>query len=450
MRILVLLMLVCNQLSAQENLIPNPSFEDSSIATRKKYEGMGEAGRPLCKDWIVPNQSSADFLPDHRSMLLGYPAALAHSGEGRVGIILAAGSFAQNADKGSYKEYVQARFIHPMDSGKRYRIEFYIAQDRIDKHFALNIGAHISKTQLLRNDHFAFTEKPQIVYEERKTVTAEQGWVRVCGEYLSQGGEEWITLGSFDTTRMISMRSIGKKPEKKSVRAARYAYYYLDDVSVIELRENENCKNSSSQFQQWYFLIDASESMNKEGKWNHLPEGIAQGISYTAEGDHLQLYGFNDEVFSLGNDTIAQAYDYSALLQYHPKGATAVQQGLKKIYSEISQHPENTSVVLITDGQFSLGAFKDTIERYYKHRNISFSVLQIGSKNNKSLRKTAERNGGYYLLSDDSEYGREIAGIVQNEMKDREEVNYGKGKFYVTPAFLFTLILTPIIVVRWL
>jgi hypothetical protein len=78
---------------------------------------------------------------------------------------------------------------------------------------------------------------PQI--ESNTLLSDTANWIRISGLFLSQGNEQYITIGNFrdnSTTDTIRVHNNNSYP---------YAYYYIDDVSV-EAILNANAGNDTS------------------------------------------------------------------------------------------------------------------------------------------------------------------------------------------------------------
>ena len=80
---------------------------------------------------------------------------------------------------------------------------------------------------------------PQIVASDY--IWDKEIWTEVRGLYKAQGGEKYLTIGSFSDER--NYRKSPTYYEKKNDLFADsvYVYYYIDDVSVIPVSSAEEC-----------------------------------------------------------------------------------------------------------------------------------------------------------------------------------------------------------------
>ena len=90
-----------------------------------------------------------------------------------------------------------------------------------------------------------FTDKPQYINtDERLTVVPSKSlsnqvlnfktrWMKVQCTYTAKGGEQWLVLGSFQNHKQLELIEVpGEIME---------SYYYLDDVSLVPVKNEEDC-----------------------------------------------------------------------------------------------------------------------------------------------------------------------------------------------------------------
>jgi hypothetical protein len=435
---------------AQENLVLNPSFEqlsDTIYGKHRRNGSLGGAGRLFCDQWIIPGNGSPDMLHGKRVSVFGMPAALARTGEGRAGFIAASGP--REAHQSSYKEYIQGRFSQALDSGKTYQVSFYLSLDRGAYHYAENLGALISCDSIRQHDYFGIETQPQIKYQ-RKPFSSRDGWVRICGSFQAKGGERFITIGSFDTRRRIDLREAGLKAGKKNLRWKRYAYYYLDDVSVTESSSNPACSSyQPGTSRDWIFLLDASASMLTNRKWELMPETISKALSIVQPQDRVSLIFFNDSARTILNQVSPLLVRSEEIFRaIKPEGGTEIRNALHLAYRDTLQRKSQASVVLITDAQFPGGRWSDGIRSAYEKYRTSFHAITIGENRNPELDRLTEACGGRYLYTGKNFTGNELAAIVHKEVRAREKVKYGKGQFYKTQTFVMISLIAALVLIQ--
>lgn len=123
----------------------------------------------------------------------------------------------------SYSEYVITDLLQPLVEGREYEVSFWIALSGNSDRAASGIGAYCSFENLHQQHRRFLTHKPQVSVDG---IIAEKGkWVEVKGTFEADGGERYITIGTYPAADFDSKRLIEGLDNK-------YAYYYLDNVSV--------------------------------------------------------------------------------------------------------------------------------------------------------------------------------------------------------------------------
>ncbi|MBL7717754.1 MAG: gliding motility-associated C-terminal domain-containing protein [Flavipsychrobacter sp.] len=231
-----------------QNLVPNPGFEDINNCP-SAWAGIeyapGYNNFPTVKAWVSPLQLTT---PDYfntcapvGSMVnlpytfLGYHDA--HTGNACAGII----AYHNGTINGEYREYVQVQLKRPMVAGHKHKVTFYastiydpnttaynfIAVDRVGAAFT-NAQVNITTDKFLMLDY-------DVVNDSGNHITSTNAWVKIEGEYIAQGGEEWMTIGSFKNSTM-PINPIQLYPATPGT-GEDYSYLLVDDVTVTDLDE---------------------------------------------------------------------------------------------------------------------------------------------------------------------------------------------------------------------
>jgi hypothetical protein len=100
-----------------------------------------------------------------------------------------------------------------------------------------NIGIHFSSGQPSENLDYLLALEPHVKYDSEDFLTNKEGWTRIEGEYLAQGGENFLTIGNFEPDSLSETVFIEGggvlKPWAPDYWKA--VYYFIDDVSVIDV-----------------------------------------------------------------------------------------------------------------------------------------------------------------------------------------------------------------------
>lgn len=246
------------------NLVNNPSFEDTIPCPIWQY-GLDTIGCPrttieMCKamhwfnPFIVSCGSTSDYYHacnNNPQYAYPFPAGYvgvpknhagyqwARTGNAYVGI----GTFYYNSsnpyNQWDLSEYVGNRLKDTLAGGKQYCVTFYVSLAN-NTHVANNkLGAY-----LYSGDSLFVTTIPNctlvidVIYtvtpafEENNIIADTLNWVPIQGVYQAKGGERYLSIGRF--TPRSNVNFICAYPPCIG-DYGQYAYYYIDDVSVIEI-----------------------------------------------------------------------------------------------------------------------------------------------------------------------------------------------------------------------
>lgn len=221
-------------LFAQGNIVENYGFED----VEKKIKGAGSI--ELAEGWLslgapadLFNRAAKD--ENYKVPINLYGDAEPNSGDGYAGIV----SF--SAKDAEPRTYLQTELRFPMQEGKAYCVKMHIMLSMLAKYAANNIGIYISEKPLTLEEIAEGTVQPQIIHTQNPIWNEQFEWTAICGNYISQGKERYITIGNFAKTADTQNEKV-KRPKGTTGQQTRStAYYYIDDVSVINMAGLEEC-----------------------------------------------------------------------------------------------------------------------------------------------------------------------------------------------------------------
>lgn len=123
----------------------------------------------------------------------------------------------------SYSEYIITDLLKPLEEGREYEVRFWIALSGNSDRAVSGIGAYCSPDKLSEQHRRFLRPKPQVSVDG---IMAEKGkWVEVKGTFEADGGEQYITIGTYPAASFDSKRMIEGLDNK-------YAYYYIDGISL--------------------------------------------------------------------------------------------------------------------------------------------------------------------------------------------------------------------------
>lgn len=390
--------------SAAQNLVPNPSFESDTTVPICSWPIQNDPGTSLVDGWVSPTRATADYFNSDYSFIDLAPLLLARSGQGRAAIICGLGQ--QLPESRNYKEYIQCRLLQPLDAGKTYRINFYLALDRAVNYTAPGIGAYLSAQPVLSQSKERLLLPAQI--RMKKLLSPSDGWVEVSGSYKAEGGEQYLTIGSFSDTSAIPLWKLGEPTwmGTASNHVRRGAYIYVDDVCVAEKTpQGCNCdiplqplaEQADQQAPDHYlFVLDVSKSMGDDKKLKALRNQIARFAERIHNTDRIAVMTFSEKPML----QIPFSSGYSAdrmnrmLKRLKARGGTNGDQALltaAKLLDSLHLYAR-LHLVFATDGMFTLSPnTESTVDSILHRTGCSLQILHMGLTENRDLLRLAQR-----------------------------------------------------------
>lgn len=222
-KILILLILINRGYNSySQNLIPNPSFEDTVSCPTN----VGNLNHTY--SWIAPSTGSPDYFNSCTGNLsVSVPHNIqgfqyAHGGDAYVGIAIYA------AQGVTYREYIEVQIDTPLLANKCYHFEMYCNQGNRSQYTTDAIGVYFSDTMI--SGITSSSELQLIPQIENSTgnYLDTLNWTLVSGTYTANGGENYIIIGNFkndSNTVAIFNNGNGLSPG---------TYSYIDDVLLTE------------------------------------------------------------------------------------------------------------------------------------------------------------------------------------------------------------------------
>ncbi len=228
----------------------NPGFEDhnacppnlSAINYDPAYNTFSTV-----KDWINPLQHTT---PDYfNSCAAPGPAGLPttslgykqpHAGRGCAGLIPWEGFFVNNILVNNYREYIETRLSSPMQAGHQYCVSFYVSSVISAGQYYNNIcmarlGVKFSNAQVSSSTATNILS-PYSMSDTLGQLGTDTGqWQKIAGTYTATGGEQWLTIGYFDTIAQYAQ--IYPQPASATFNARQYVF--IDDVDVSDIKTGD-------------------------------------------------------------------------------------------------------------------------------------------------------------------------------------------------------------------
>lgn len=229
---------------AQEaEILSNGSFE----ATDGKVKKLGSI--ESATGWTSPTGVRADLFVPNKNPEVNTPINKYGKEEAKTGTNYA-GIVAYSYGNKVPRSYIMAKFDTPLKKGMKYCVEFNVSLSEASKYASNSISAMLTKKDFATESKGHLIEdKVSIQHYVNKIFNATYNWEKVCGVFVAEGGEKYITIGNFTKDDKVKQEPNKMKKDKNlKVDQVIAAYYFIDDVSVklIEKEDECDCRLSES------------------------------------------------------------------------------------------------------------------------------------------------------------------------------------------------------------
>lgn len=227
-------------MNAQNNLVPNPSFDETEKKVKK-----GEGEIMLATGWFSPSEENpADLYSEGNKKGYGTTENNDRGYEETNEGSNYAGIRVYSYRNQQPNTYIQTKLVKPLIAGKTYCVKFNISLADLSKYASANIGMYISEKKTKEKDIAGYTIRPQVMSRTNKVFDDAFVWETVCATFTAKGGERYITIGNFKDPSMIDIKKETKKVKRpKGMQGVQNpeAYYFVEEVSVINMEELDDC-----------------------------------------------------------------------------------------------------------------------------------------------------------------------------------------------------------------
>ena len=220
-------------MKAQENLVPNGSFEEYSECPVDNELNNGQFERAI--GWFRPTFGTPDYF--HRCNYdinvfntVGVPENFwgyqdAFHGDAYAGFV----PLAWNND-GSFNgaEYIRTKLASPLTPCTIYHYRMYVSLANVSTHGIGKIGAWFSVDNVTFPDEVPIIVEPHVAFQGDPIVDTSN-WTLVEGTFVAEGFEEYLTIGYFHDNVQNDTTFV---QDNQFYNAS---YYYVDSVSLIEI-----------------------------------------------------------------------------------------------------------------------------------------------------------------------------------------------------------------------
>jgi len=214
--LLVCCFIICKICLQAQNLVPNPSFEDS----RGKRPSMSPWQMINTIDYFIYDESKKDQAIKSKIKDKNFKLRPARTGKAYVGLRVWP----------RYSEYLVVELLQPLEADKQYYFEMYICLSNHSNAYLRSIGAsfYTFKPPYSQKSGI-FDFPPHITIYKHYGLIDTTDWFKVAGVFTAEGGERFMTIGNF------SRNNTEKFKRRRFGFGKREAYYYIDDVALYKL-----------------------------------------------------------------------------------------------------------------------------------------------------------------------------------------------------------------------
>lgn len=200
--------------NSDRNIISNGDFEANSVKIKEQqYSQIKFNNDELATDWGSSNESP-DICKIKNNTMAGF----------RV--------FGVNY------EVLRNKLKQTLTANKTYCIQFKIKL-MIDNKFGINgISVIFSEDiQQFKNSQVGLEYGVAVQSHPSIILGLREQWMTISGTFKAKGGENYLYIGNFTSDKNLKVQKLdGSAPDYSDE-----IYYYIDDVVLVELNENEKC-----------------------------------------------------------------------------------------------------------------------------------------------------------------------------------------------------------------
>jgi gliding motility-associated-like protein len=234
---------LCLPLVAQVNLVPNPSFEEYNNCPNIESAYLDSSNTTFkgVKYWF---KASEDFQSEYHHTCAPHPffsvpygsAGFQNTHSGSAYLLFL--SVAKNNSLEGRRGYSSTLLLNPLYKDSLYKISYWVSLAEMESGNLSNrnllatssIGVYFSCEKLFSPSSSYISVNPQVQNNPTRFLDDTLGWMEITGLYRATGGEQYITIGNFNSNENTPIKIVryGNTETTQGVGS-----YYLDDVSLI-------------------------------------------------------------------------------------------------------------------------------------------------------------------------------------------------------------------------
>lgn len=215
-------------MATAQNLVPNPSFEDTVNCAVPTQCTLLKA-----RHWSNPTMSTPDVFDQDEQRLCGYaiPSASGEYMPPEDGLRMAGAFFWDGPSGGDSRDYMLVPLATELVQGVHYQISLWYVRNRAFQAAVDHIGVWFGPDSAFEATTGPIDLLPQMQLRDPNGEYLATGteWTRLVDTLTATGGEAWMMIGNFDP--QDSIQAIVADPGAPYTNC----YYYIDNVAVEPL-----------------------------------------------------------------------------------------------------------------------------------------------------------------------------------------------------------------------
>ena len=296
-----------NPLAAQQNLVYNGGFEE--YYSCPVANDLGTNQLELAKGWWKPTLGTSDYFNRCNNTIVSVPTNFwgyqeAYQGDGYVGLVPAEWQISNGVYIGF--EYIQTQLLRSLAPCVEYHFEMKVNFSNYSLYAHSRIGALFTKNRINEPTWNAITLSPQVI-NTQGFLTDTVNWITIGGNFTATGNEQYLCIGYFfDNVQNDTI----KFQDPDVPIDTRAGYYYIDNVSLIELGAVEDCDyslpnivtpNNDGANDTWDFSSTTEGHLTIINRWgNTVYEKTGYSFQWDGENctDGVYYFSYTSDKFS--------------------------------------------------------------------------------------------------------------------------------------------------------
>ena len=216
-------------------MIQNGSFEDLQSTPKK-------LGQITALHWNSPTGKQADLFSETANS--ESPVYVPYTSFGKQKAVFGdnfAGVVGFSLNNRIPRTYLSTPLLKGLKKGTKYCVSYHVS-------LAEKARYATNSMQLLLHSKAIYTElkvsiEPKgslIALDSSQLLDWKGGWERIAQVYTAKGGEKYVTIGNFSDAYKVVKKSFTKETAH-SESFVPYAYYFIDNVSVLLMTKESTC-----------------------------------------------------------------------------------------------------------------------------------------------------------------------------------------------------------------